>query len=56
MKKLLTIPEFCDAYGTKRSKTYELIAAGELPAVKIGRLTRIRVEDADAWAAGLKAL
>jgi excisionase family DNA binding protein len=50
MKRLLTIPEFCRRYGRSRSRAYELIRAGELPAVKEGRSTRIPVDGAEAWA------
>ncbi len=53
-KRHLSIAEFGFAYGPKRSKTYELIASGELKAIKVGRLTFIRIEDAEAWAAALK--
>jgi excisionase family DNA binding protein len=52
-KRLLTIREFSVRYGRSRSRTYELIAAGELPAVKDGRSTLIPVDAAEAWARGL---
>jgi excisionase family DNA binding protein len=49
VKRLLTIPEFCRRYGRSRSRAYELIRSGELPAVKEGRSTRIPVDGAEAW-------
>jgi excisionase family DNA binding protein len=52
---LLSIPAFCREYSVSRSLTYRLIRNGDLAAVKVGRLTRIRREDAEAWAATLAA-
>ncbi len=42
--KYQTIPEWCAATGMGRSKFYELLAAGELRAVKLGRRCLIDVE------------
>lgn len=53
-KRLLTIKEFSARYGRSRSRTYELIRSGELPAVKEGRSTLIPVDGAEAWAGQLK--
>jgi predicted DNA-binding transcriptional regulator AlpA len=53
IKTLLSIPDFCARYGISRSLAYVLMARGDLRARKIGRLTRIAVPDADAWAANL---
>ena len=53
-KPLLTIDEFKAIYGVRRTKVYEMLDKGELRAVKIGRLTRIRAEDAQMWAEGLE--
>jgi excisionase family DNA binding protein len=52
-KRLLTIREFSVRYGRSRSRTYELIRAGELLAVKDGRSTLIPVDAAEAWVRGL---
>jgi excisionase family DNA binding protein len=49
-KRLLTVKEFSRRYGRSRSRTYELIRSGELPAVKDGRSTLIPVDGAEAWA------
>ena len=43
-----TIPEFCAWSRIGRTKVYELIAAGELPIVKIGKRTLIRCSDGRA--------
>ena len=53
MKRLLSIRAFCDAYGVGRTRTYDLIAAGKLQAVKNGPRTMIEAESAEAWAASL---
>ena len=50
-KLLLRIPEAADALSLGRSKTYDLIASGELPIVRIGRAIRIHAEALKAWAA-----
>lgn len=52
---LLSIPDFCRGFKLSRSFTYRLLRDGTLPAVKVGRLTRIRREDAVAWAAKLQS-
>ena len=52
---LITIDEFCTQYRVSRSLAYRLLSDGRLRAVKVGRLTRIRQEDAEAWARGLGA-
>jgi excisionase family DNA binding protein len=50
---LLTIREFCEAFSTSRSYTYELLAARKLDGRKNGRLTLITRASARAWAASL---
>jgi excisionase family DNA binding protein len=49
-KPLLDLRQFCREYCVSRSLAYRLMRDGDLKAVKVGRLTRIRREDADAWA------
>lgn len=44
------VGEFAESIGVSRSKAYELIAAGEVPSVKIGGVVRIPVGMAHAWA------
>ncbi len=53
MKRFISIREFGDAYGPKRTAVYELISNGRLQAVKIGPRTMIDVESAEQWAAAL---
>lgn len=46
---LLRIDEAARLLGLGRSKAYELVASGELPAVRIGRARRIPVAGLQAW-------
>lgn len=41
--QLLTIVDAARHLGISRSKLYELLAAGELPTVRIGRTRRITI-------------
>jgi excisionase family DNA binding protein len=50
---LLSVLDFCREYRVSRSFAYGLLQDGALTAVKVGRLTRIRRSDAEAWVAGL---
>ncbi len=52
---LNTISRACERTGLGRSKLYELIAAGEIATVKVGRRTLIPETDLKAWAESLKA-
>lgn len=49
----LTIPEFCAEYRTSRSYTFVLLRERRLKGVKVGKMTRIRRKDAQAWAKAL---
>jgi excisionase family DNA binding protein len=40
-KLLLTIPEVAESVGLGRSKVYELVAAGTIESVSIGRSRRV---------------
>jgi excisionase family DNA binding protein len=51
--ELLTAAGFRARYKVKKSRFYELLNEGQLKAVKDGGLTRIRREDAEAWARSL---
>jgi excisionase family DNA binding protein len=51
--QLLTVDDFCREYSVSRPTAYRLAARGEIPLIKIGRATRIRRSDAEAWAASL---
>ena len=49
ISELITIPEFCVWSRIGRTRVYEEIATGALRALKIGRRTVIKREDAVAW-------
>lgn len=51
--EVLSIAEFSAAYGVGRTTTYREIAVGRLTAVKAGRRTLIRKDDAEKWLASL---
>jgi len=53
--KNLSIGDYREIYGPSKSKTYELIAAGTLQTIKIGRRTFITVESAEKHRARLLA-
>ncbi len=46
---LLRIPEAAKALGLGRTKIYELIAAGELPVIHVGRAVRVSVTALQKW-------
>jgi len=49
---LLTIPEVAFMLGCGRTLVYDLIGSKQLPIVKIGRLTRVRVDAVDDFVSG----
>lgn len=51
---LLSVDEVARALSLGRSKTYELIAAGELEVVHIGRCARVLVESVEAYVERLR--
>ena len=48
-KLLLTPEETGNALGIRRSKVFALLASGEIPSIKIGRLRRVPVEWLRDW-------
>jgi len=48
-KEWLTLAEVQRVLGLGRTKTYELVARGEIPAVRIGRVLRVNREELDRW-------
>jgi len=46
---LLRVPEVAKALGLGRTKVYELIAAGELPVIRLGRAVRVSVTALQKW-------
>lgn len=51
-----TVDGFCRAFGIGRTKTYELLACGKLPAKKLGKRTLILRSDAETWLRSLPAM
>lgn len=45
----MKVPEVAEELRIARSRAYELVADGEIPAVKIGRSVRIRRKELDRW-------
>lgn len=56
MKLLLRVPEACDAIGVGRSRLYELMSAGEIDSVRIGRNRLIPVASLEQYVSRLTAL
>jgi excisionase family DNA binding protein len=54
MQLLLTVADACAALRVGRSTFYEMIAAGKVRPVKIGRMTRIRASDLAALVASFE--
>ena len=46
---LLTVPETAQLLRISRNLAYELVARGELPAVRLGRVIRIPRSELDDW-------
>ena len=50
MERLLLRPnEAAEVLGLGRSKTYELLASGDLPSVTVGKSRRVPLEALRAW-------
>ncbi len=45
----LKVPEVAEELRIARSRAYELVADGEIPAVKIGRSVRVSRKELDLW-------
>ncbi|MGB3682667.1 MAG: helix-turn-helix domain-containing protein [Rubrobacteraceae bacterium] len=45
----LKVPEVAEELRIARSRAYELVADGEIPAVKIGRIVRVSRKELDRW-------
>lgn len=54
-KILLTIPEAAGRLSLGRSKLYELVQAGELKVVRVGRAVRVPAVEVEAFAERLMA-
>lgn len=47
--ELLTVVQVQEVLGIGRSKVYELVAQGQLPVLRIGRLVRVPRVALDRW-------
>lgn len=45
----LKVPEVAEELRIARSRAYELVADGEIPAVRIGRSVRVSRKELDRW-------
>ena len=52
-QELLTVAQFKERYQISHTAFYRQVKAGNLPTVKIGASTRVRLADAQAWLANL---
>ncbi|MDA8035152.1 MAG: helix-turn-helix domain-containing protein [Actinomycetota bacterium] len=50
---LLSVAEAAELLGVSRAFAYELVLAGELPSVKLGRLRKVRRGELEAYVAAL---
>lgn len=48
----LKVPEVTEVLRIVRSRAYELVANGEIPAVKISRSVRVSRKDLERWLEG----
>lgn len=55
LRKLLhTVPEVCEATGLGRSLVYELITAGRIESVTVGRRRLVPADALESFVAGLR--
>lgn len=47
----LSVPQVARIIGASEARTYDMVAAGMLPAIRLGRRVRIPRAAFDAWAA-----
>ncbi|MGH3147052.1 MAG: helix-turn-helix domain-containing protein [Rubrobacter sp.] len=45
----LKVPEVAEVLRIARSRAYDLVGTGEIPAVKIGRSVRVNRKELDRW-------
>ena len=50
----LTVEELRGWLGLGRTKAHDLVAKGEIPSYKIGRLRRVRRADVERWLEGCR--
>jgi predicted DNA-binding transcriptional regulator AlpA len=53
--ELLTIPEFLAKFSISRTSFYREVSEGRLKILKLGRSSRIAVDEANRWLTAIKA-
>jgi excisionase family DNA binding protein len=48
-QQFLKVPEVAEELRIARSRAYELVACGSIPAVKIGRSVRVSRKELERW-------
>ena len=48
-QEFISLNQLQDILGIGRTKAYDLVASGELPAVRIGRIIRVDMRDLTDW-------
>jgi excisionase family DNA binding protein len=46
---VLSVQQFCRDFGVSHTTFYDLRKRGQLKAIKVGRRTLVRVEEAQRW-------
>lgn len=54
MSKLITIADFCRDYSVSKTQFYRYVNSGIIPLIKLGRMSRVKVSDAENWIASLQ--
>lgn len=54
MKMLMKVAEAADQLSLSRSKVYELIAAGDIAVIKVGKSARIEAQELERFVARLR--
>jgi len=49
-QEFISLVELQEILGIGRTKAYELVTSGELPAIRVGRAIRVRLADLNHWA------
>ncbi len=48
-QEFISLNHLQEILGIGRTKAYDLVASGELPAIRVGRVIRVRRADLDRW-------
>lgn len=49
-QEFISLNELQEILGIGRTKAYDLVISGELPAIRVGRAIRVRLADLNRWA------